>query len=91
MSLGAGELKSGGFRRDSILADTVEALLGAIYLDSSSVDTCRQALLKWYGSLEAITSERTTKMLLRMCAFVNIKNLGGNRRKRDFIGTHSNP
>lgn len=31
--LGAGELKSGGFRRKSILADTLEALLGAIYLD----------------------------------------------------------
>jgi len=31
--LGSGELKSGGFRRDSILADTVEAILGAVYLD----------------------------------------------------------
>lgn len=31
--LGGGELKSGGFRRDSILADTVEALIGAVYLD----------------------------------------------------------
>jgi len=31
--LGGGELKSGGRRRDSILADTLEALLGAIYLD----------------------------------------------------------
>jgi ribonuclease-3 len=35
LHLGAGELKSGGFRRDSILADTVEAILGAIYLDSN--------------------------------------------------------
>lgn len=31
--LGPGELKSGGFRRQSILADSLEALLGAIYLD----------------------------------------------------------
>ncbi|NOQ93264.1 MAG: ribonuclease III [Methylophaga sp.] len=31
--LGPGELKSGGYRRESILADTVEALLGALYLD----------------------------------------------------------
>lgn len=33
LRLGAGELKSGGFRRKSILADTLEAVLGAIYLD----------------------------------------------------------
>lgn len=31
--LGAGELKSGGYRRDSILSDALEAILGAIYLD----------------------------------------------------------
>ncbi|SFF55286.1 RNAse III [Fontimonas thermophila] len=31
--LGESELKSGGFRRDSILADAVEAILGAVYLD----------------------------------------------------------
>lgn len=31
--LGAGELKSGGFRRDSILADAMEAIIGAMYLD----------------------------------------------------------
>ena len=32
--LGGGELKSGGFRRASILSDTLEAIIGAIYLDS---------------------------------------------------------
>ncbi len=31
--LGSGELKSGGFRRDSILADALEAMIGAMYLD----------------------------------------------------------
>jgi ribonuclease III len=34
LRLGAGELRSGGFRRASILADALEALLGAIFLDS---------------------------------------------------------
>lgn len=34
LRLGPGELKSGGFRRESILADTVEALIGGIFLDS---------------------------------------------------------
>ncbi|RJX30663.1 MAG: ribonuclease III [Oxalobacter sp.] len=33
LHLGEGELKSGGFRRPSILADTIEALFGAIFLD----------------------------------------------------------
>jgi ribonuclease-3 len=33
LRLGSGELKSGGFRRDSILADCLEAVFGAIYLD----------------------------------------------------------
>jgi ribonuclease-3 len=33
LRLGAGELKSGGYRRESILADALEAVLGAIYLD----------------------------------------------------------
>ena len=34
LRLGSGELKSGGFRRESILADALEALIGAIYLDA---------------------------------------------------------
>lgn len=33
IKLGEGELKSGGWRRDSVLADTFEAIVGAIYLD----------------------------------------------------------
>ena len=34
LRLGEGELKSGGFRRPSILADALEAVLGAVYLDA---------------------------------------------------------
>lgn len=34
LQLGSGELKSGGFRRDSILADALEAVIGAVYLDA---------------------------------------------------------
>lgn len=34
LRLGSGELKSGGYRRASILADALEAVIGAIYLDS---------------------------------------------------------
>ena len=47
--LGPGELKSGGFRRESILADTVEALIGAIFLDVG-IEQSRTLLLQWYAS-----------------------------------------
>ncbi|MFK5913083.1 MAG: ribonuclease III [Woeseiaceae bacterium] len=36
LKLGSGELKSGGYRRASTLADVVEAIIGAIYLDSKN-------------------------------------------------------
>ena len=45
--LGPGELKSGGHRRDSILADALEALIGAIYLDAG-FETCRSVVLPWF-------------------------------------------
>jgi len=41
LRLGPGELKSGGFRRDSILADAFEAMIAAIYLDGGW-DACRR-------------------------------------------------
>ena len=43
LRLGEGELKSGGFRRPSILADSLEALLGAVFLDSG-FDAARGAV-----------------------------------------------
>jgi len=54
LKLGPGELKSGGFRRDSILADAVEAIIGAIYLDSD-IEVVRGVVLSWYQTrLDAI-------------------------------------
>jgi ribonuclease-3 len=43
LRLGEGELKSGGFRRPSILADSLEALLGAVFLDAG-FDATRKAV-----------------------------------------------
>ncbi|WP_108649414.1 ribonuclease III [Dongshaea marina] len=45
--LGPGELKSGGFRRESILADAIEAIIGAIYLDAG-IEQAHQTILDWY-------------------------------------------
>lgn len=39
--LGSGELKSGGFRRESILSDALEAVIGALFLDQG-IDVCKQ-------------------------------------------------
>ncbi len=44
IKLGEGELKSGGFKRDSILANTLEAILGAIYLDGG-FESCEEVIL----------------------------------------------
>lgn len=49
LKLGQGELKSGGHRRSSILADAVEAILGAIYLDAD-IDTVRAVILRLWAS-----------------------------------------
>jgi ribonuclease-3 len=50
--LGEGELKSGGYRRASILADAFEALLGAIFLDSDYA-SCRKVILDFFDPLIA--------------------------------------
>ncbi len=47
LRLGEGELKSGGFRRPSILADTLEALFGAIFLDAG-FDAAREVIRSMY-------------------------------------------
>jgi ribonuclease-3 len=45
--LGPGEMKSGGHRRDSILADALEAVVAAIYLDAG-FETCRSVVMPWF-------------------------------------------
>jgi len=52
--LGPGELKSGGHRRESILEDAIEAIIGAVYLDSN-ISQCKQLILSWFAQrLDAI-------------------------------------
>ncbi|MDP2786271.1 MAG: ribonuclease III [Sulfurimicrobium sp.] len=50
LMLGEGELKSGGFRRPSILADALEAIIGAVYLDAGFV-AAEQMILALYEPL----------------------------------------
>jgi ribonuclease III len=54
LRLGEGELKSGGWRRDSVLADAVEALVAAIYLDGgfeAAQQACRRLFADGLGNL----------------------------------------
>ncbi len=60
LRLGPGELKSGGFRRDSILADAFEALVAAIYLDGGW-DACRENVRAWMETRLAPASEADDK------------------------------
>lgn len=46
--LGPGELKSGGHRRESILEDAIEAIIGAVYLDSN-ITCCKALILSWFA------------------------------------------
>jgi ribonuclease III len=69
LRLGPGELKSGGFRRESILADTVEALIGGIFLDSD-IQTIERLILDWYRSAGwtksvPVISRKTPKLVYR--------------------------
>ena len=47
LRLGEGELKSGGFRRPSILADGLEALFGAVFIDGG-FDRARETVLRFF-------------------------------------------
>lgn len=59
LQLGPGERKSGGHRRGSILADALEAIAGAILLDSD-VGRCRECILTLFASRLAELGEEPT-------------------------------
>ena len=69
LRLGHGEIKSGGQDRDSILADAVEALIGAIYLDGG-IDCARRFVLSFFDhqkldELKTISLKKDPKSALQ--------------------------
>ena len=61
LRLGAGELKSGGFRRKSILSDTLEAVIGSVFLEKG-MDAATSFVLKIYTNrFEKLPSEDDLK------------------------------
>lgn len=95
LKLGPGELKSGGFRRDSILADAVEAIIGAVYLDSD-VEEVRRIILSWYQSriesIEPGVSQKDPKTRLQECLqgrkkplpIYTVTNIKGEAHNQEF-------
>jgi ribonuclease-3 len=68
LRLGEGELKSGGFRRPSILADTLEALFGAIFLDAGfdkARDVIRALYIPILDTVDPKTLGKDAKTLLQ--------------------------
>lgn len=55
--LGVGERKGGGRHRASILADAVEAILAAVYLDSGDIELVKNLVKSWYETLIAEVGE----------------------------------
>jgi ribonuclease-3 len=68
LRLGESELKSGGFRRDSILADTLEAVMAAVYLDGgfdASRDACHRLFLPLLATLPDAETLKDAKTRLQ--------------------------
>jgi len=58
---GPGELKTGAHRRDSILADAVEAIIAAVYLDAG-FGPCRELVRGWFAdAVEAVPAGKVLK------------------------------
>lgn len=73
--LGPGELKSGGHRRESILADLLEAIIGAIYLDGG-MPPCKERIHHWFGKrLDRIDSDISKDPKTRLQEYLQSRRL----------------
>lgn len=59
--MGSGELKSGGFERDSILSDTLEAIIGAIFIDQSFTSSWRWVLKIFAKKIDLLATDNWQK------------------------------
>lgn len=92
--LGPGELKSGGSRRDSLLADAVESIIGAVYIDcQEQFEIVRHLVLTWFHErLQAINpnvSQKDPKSALQELLQSQHKELPVYRIE-NIIGTDNN-
>jgi ribonuclease III len=74
LHLGPGELKSGGFRRESILADAFEAVVAAVYLDAGW-SACRDLVRRLFGERVRGTAHTPKDAKTRLQEFLQARNL----------------
>jgi len=73
LSLGGGELKTGGGQRASILADALEAIIGAIYLDSG-MEGCQSVVLRlWQELLNNLSPSKIKDPKTRLQEYLQAK------------------
>lgn len=80
LTLGAGEQQSGVDQRQSILADALEAVIGALYLDAG-LELCREVVLRWYrenvAAMSSLSPKKDPKSLLQEWCQANSHPLPG--------------
>ncbi len=85
--MGSGEMKSGGFDRDSILSDALEAIIGAVYLDSDfgvAADCVSRLFSRWLVELTESDIEKDAKSRLQE----HLQSLGESVPEYVLVGTH---
>jgi ribonuclease-3 len=102
IQLGVGELKSGGNERQSILSCTMEALIGALYLDGGFA-VVKEQILEWYetslGSLSHAASHKDPKTRLQeylqaqrqSLPVYKVESVGGEPHQQLFVVSCSVP
>lgn len=96
LMLGGGELKSGGFDRDSILADSFEAILGAVFIDGGTRAACEMVVRLFAPYLEQLDphaipkdpktqlQERLQKQALATPVYLLLET-SGDRHNQTFV------
>lgn len=75
LKLGPGELKSGGYRRDSILADAFEAVVAAVYMDAG-FDACRGVVRALFRDLVRATPRSSKDAKTRLQEWLQARGHG---------------
>jgi ribonuclease-3 len=90
LRLGPGELRSGGQARDSILADTVEAIIAAVYLDGG-IDAARALVRRLLGPRLAEPKPELRRKDAKTCLQEHLQAAGMALPRYDVLEVHGDP